>query len=160
MAPLFLFSLRIFHLLVCANYLKYHKGTNGPLTKPTFFYHNYSNSLLYYNQCICNSKNVCFSFLCSRCLCTCHVSLSGKFLIKVCAPAGNETVKLPSPPAPVRQFARSPPMSLRKLSEKVAVLDAFPKVEEDNKHRSGQGGLLTVILACFLGLLTLSELIE
>jgi hypothetical protein len=107
MAPLFLFSLRVFHLLVCANYLKYHKGTNGPLTKPTFFYHNYSNSLLYYNQCICNSKNVffftaisLFSCLCSRCLCTCHVSLSGKFLIKVCAPAGNETVKLPSPPAP------------------------------------------------------------
>ncbi|KAJ2956324.1 hypothetical protein NQZ79_g7812 [Umbelopsis isabellina] len=51
-------------------------------------------------------------------------------------------------------------MSLRKLSEKVAKLDAFPKVEEDNKHRSGQGGLLTVILACFLGLLTMSELID
>jgi hypothetical protein len=81
-------------------------------------------------------------------------------LIKVCAPAGNKTVKFTQSTRTSRQFARSPPMSLRKLSEKVAVLDAFPKVEEDNKHRSGQGGLLTVILACFLGLLTLSELIE
>lgn len=51
-------------------------------------------------------------------------------------------------------------MSLRKLSEKVSQLDAFPKVEEDNKHRSGQGGLLTLVLAVVLTLLTISEIAE
>ncbi|KAG2187861.1 hypothetical protein INT44_000611 [Umbelopsis vinacea] len=51
-------------------------------------------------------------------------------------------------------------MSLRKLSEKVSQLDAFPKVEEDNKHRSGQGGLLTLVLAVVLTLLTFSEIAD
>ncbi|KAH8547921.1 endoplasmic reticulum vesicle transporter-domain-containing protein [Umbelopsis sp. PMI_123] len=51
-------------------------------------------------------------------------------------------------------------MSLRKLSEKVSQLDAFPKVEEDNKHRSGHGGLLTLVLAFVLTLLTISEIAD
>ncbi|CDH51047.1 copii-coated vesicle protein [Lichtheimia corymbifera JMRC:FSU:9682] len=43
------------------------------------------------------------------------------------------------------------------LAQKIAQLDVFPKVDVDNQARSEKGGLLTVLLGCFLALLTLSE---
>jgi hypothetical protein len=51
-------------------------------------------------------------------------------------------------------------MSLRHLAQKAAVFDAFPKVEADNQQRSDKGGLLTMILACFLVFLTIGEFSE
>jgi hypothetical protein len=51
-------------------------------------------------------------------------------------------------------------MSLRKLAEKAAAIDIFPKVEDDNQQRSGKGGLLTVLVALCLFLLTMSEFQE
>ncbi|SAM02357.1 hypothetical protein [Absidia glauca] len=51
-------------------------------------------------------------------------------------------------------------MSLRHLAQKAAVFDAFPKVEADNQQRSDKGGLLTMILACFLVFLTVGEFSE
>ncbi|OAD80564.1 hypothetical protein PHYBLDRAFT_120490 [Phycomyces blakesleeanus NRRL 1555(-)] len=51
-------------------------------------------------------------------------------------------------------------MAMRKLAEKVAVLDVFPKVEIDNQARSEKGGILTILLTCFLLLLTMSEFSE
>ncbi|KAL7313575.1 hypothetical protein PS15m_007310 [Mucor circinelloides] len=48
-------------------------------------------------------------------------------------------------------------MSFRKLVEKAAAIDAFPKVEDDNQQRSEKGGLLTVLVALCLCLLTMSE---
>ncbi|KAI8084769.1 endoplasmic reticulum vesicle transporter-domain-containing protein [Halteromyces radiatus] len=51
-------------------------------------------------------------------------------------------------------------MSLRHLAQKAAVFDAFPKVEADNQTRSEKGGLLTLILTCFLLFLTFGEYSE
>ncbi|KAG0175855.1 hypothetical protein DFQ29_006859 [Apophysomyces sp. BC1021] len=51
-------------------------------------------------------------------------------------------------------------MSTQQWAHKVAAFDAFPKVEADNQTRSEKGGFLTVILACFLVLLTMSEFSE
>ncbi|KAI8070504.1 endoplasmic reticulum vesicle transporter-domain-containing protein [Gongronella butleri] len=51
-------------------------------------------------------------------------------------------------------------MSIRRLADKAVVFDAFPKVEADNQSRSEKGGLLSVLLACFLLFLTWSELSE
>lgn len=51
-------------------------------------------------------------------------------------------------------------MSFRKLVEKAAAIDAFPKVEDDNQQRSEKGGLLTVLVALCLCLLTMSEFSE
>lgn len=51
-------------------------------------------------------------------------------------------------------------MSLRNLAVKAAAIDAFPKVEDDNQQRSEKGGLLTVIVALCLFLLTMSEFSE
>ncbi|KAI8372540.1 endoplasmic reticulum vesicle transporter-domain-containing protein [Choanephora cucurbitarum] len=48
-------------------------------------------------------------------------------------------------------------MALKKLVEKAAKIDAFPKVEDDNQQRSEKGGLLTVLVALCLCLLALSE---
>ncbi|ORE00934.1 DUF1692-domain-containing protein [Rhizopus microsporus var. microsporus] len=48
----------------------------------------------------------------------------------------------------------------RKLTEKAAAIDVFPKVEDDNQNRSERGGLLTLIVAFCLILLTLNELSE
>ncbi|KAI8991846.1 endoplasmic reticulum vesicle transporter-domain-containing protein [Mycotypha africana] len=45
----------------------------------------------------------------------------------------------------------------RKLAEKAAAIDAFPKVEEDNEKRSEKGGLLTVLVGLCLFFLTMSE---
>ncbi|KAI7864437.1 hypothetical protein BDF14DRAFT_1706827, partial [Spinellus fusiger] len=42
--------------------------------------------------------------------------------------------------------------------QKVSLLDVFPKVETDNQAKSEKGGVLTLLLGCFLFLLTLSEL--
>ncbi|CEI85931.1 hypothetical protein RMCBS344292_00380 [Rhizopus microsporus] len=46
----------------------------------------------------------------------------------------------------------------RKLTEKAAAIDVFPKVEDDNQNRSERGGLLTLIVTFCLILLTLNEL--
>jgi hypothetical protein len=51
-------------------------------------------------------------------------------------------------------------MSFRKLAEKAAAIDAFPKVEDDNEQRSEKGGLLTVLVALCLIMLTMSEFSE
>lgn len=48
-------------------------------------------------------------------------------------------------------------MSLRKLAEKAKAFDAFPKVEDDNQQRSEKGGILTVLVAICLFMLTMSE---
>lgn len=48
----------------------------------------------------------------------------------------------------------------RKLTEKAAAIDVFPKVEDDNQNRSERGGLLTLIVTFCLILLTLNELSE
>ncbi|KAI9483275.1 MAG: endoplasmic reticulum-golgi intermediate compartment-domain-containing protein [Benjaminiella poitrasii] len=48
-------------------------------------------------------------------------------------------------------------MSFRKLAEKAAAIDAFPKVEVDNQQRSEKGGILTLLVALCLFLLTMSE---
>ncbi|KAI9323541.1 endoplasmic reticulum vesicle transporter-domain-containing protein [Dichotomocladium elegans] len=42
----------------------------------------------------------------------------------------------------------------------IAQFDAFPKVDADNQARSEKGGLLTVLLSCFLLMLTLTEFSE
>ncbi|KAI8148164.1 endoplasmic reticulum vesicle transporter-domain-containing protein [Fennellomyces sp. T-0311] len=51
-------------------------------------------------------------------------------------------------------------MAFSKWAQKVAQFDAFPKVDADNQARSEKGGLLTILLACFLALLSLSEFSE
>ncbi|KAF7720840.1 hypothetical protein EC973_005983 [Apophysomyces ossiformis] len=51
-------------------------------------------------------------------------------------------------------------MASEQWAQKLAAFDAFPKVEVDNQARSEKGGILTVLLACFLALLTLSEFSE
>lgn len=51
-------------------------------------------------------------------------------------------------------------MSLRKLAEKAKAFDAFPKVEDDNQQRSEKGGILTVLVALCLFMLTMSEFSE
>ncbi|KAI7907957.1 endoplasmic reticulum vesicle transporter-domain-containing protein [Cokeromyces recurvatus] len=48
-------------------------------------------------------------------------------------------------------------MVFRKFAEKAATIDAFPKVEDDNQQRSEKGGLLTLLVALCLFLLTMSE---
>lgn len=51
-------------------------------------------------------------------------------------------------------------MVFRKLAEKAKAFDAFPKVEDDNQQRSEKGGILTVIVALCLFMLTMSEFTE
>ncbi|KAI9261551.1 endoplasmic reticulum vesicle transporter-domain-containing protein [Phascolomyces articulosus] len=51
-------------------------------------------------------------------------------------------------------------MAFSQWTHKVAQFDAFPKVDSDNQARSEKGGLLTILLACFLALLSLSEFSE
>ncbi|ORZ15630.1 endoplasmic reticulum vesicle transporter-domain-containing protein [Absidia repens] len=51
-------------------------------------------------------------------------------------------------------------MPLRHLVQKAAIFDAFPKVEADNQQRSEKGGLLTIILVCFLVFFTYGEFTE
>ncbi|KAI8087053.1 endoplasmic reticulum vesicle transporter-domain-containing protein [Gilbertella persicaria] len=48
-------------------------------------------------------------------------------------------------------------MLLRKLADRAAAIDAFPKTEDDNQQRSEKGGLLTVLVALCLCFLALSE---
>ncbi|KAI9494790.1 endoplasmic reticulum vesicle transporter-domain-containing protein [Zychaea mexicana] len=51
-------------------------------------------------------------------------------------------------------------MAISQWAHTVAQFDAFPKVDADNQARSEKGGLLTILLACFLALLSLSEFSE
>ena len=51
-------------------------------------------------------------------------------------------------------------MSFRKFIDKAKAIDAFPKVEDDNQQRSEKGGILTVIVALCLFMLTMSEFAE
>ncbi|CAO3650902.1 unnamed protein product [Mucor hiemalis] len=48
-------------------------------------------------------------------------------------------------------------MSLRKLADTAKSFDAFPKVEDDNQQRSEKGGILTILVALCLFILTMSE---
>ncbi|KAI8983155.1 endoplasmic reticulum vesicle transporter-domain-containing protein [Pilobolus umbonatus] len=48
-------------------------------------------------------------------------------------------------------------MAFRSLITKAASIDAFPKVEDDNQQRSEKGGILTVMVAICLFLLTVTE---
>ncbi|CAO3644966.1 unnamed protein product [Cunninghamella echinulata] len=51
-------------------------------------------------------------------------------------------------------------MGLRKIAQKTAIFDAFPKVEADNQTRSEKGGLLTMLLVFVLVFFSIGEFSE